>query len=459
MPIYGQHNGAPSSSGDEDMTVGYATSEGLPLDSLIIYALVTFISLTTLAISGTVFTTIQEAIKPSEATKPKLYYHYWSAVALTIATMCFTLVEKFDLTILMIACSSGFILFLSLLKRLTVPLTILIPTNPCKFIWTCLLTMIGLSSTFTLIFYVVYALPTIILMYHLDAIRTLIKVPFIIGAVSVIVALGSVVLHQLEKVIVMYVVMGCKKLYHCLSGPESNESEQPLKYCRCCRILSSLFNYDNVIKQIMLEKQYDIKYYEKSTEKIFSWHKYYEKSAEKIFSRRKFLLCTIFLFDFFKLFASVMALVIFAYGVLALADIVFQESSNIDATINNVLLALIPTVAVYAGAWLGRGVIFDLKEDLKLNSKENEQDRLIKALKDLTEQMEKNMRHEGSRNDAERGEGGGEGGETRGEERREGGGETRREERREGGGEEGMREDSSTMVDLTNMPLLKLPPS
>ena len=445
MPIYGQHNGAPSSSGDEDMTVGYAiTSEGLPLDSLslMIYALVTFISLTTLAISGTVFTTIQEAIKPSEATKPKLYYHYWSAVALTIATMCFALVQKFDL-IIMIACSSVFILFQPSVKRLTVPLTILIPTNPCKFIWTCLLTMIGLLSTLMLIFYVVYALPTIILMYHLDAIRTLIKVPFIIGAVSVIVALGSVVLHQLEKVIVVYVVMGCKKLHHCLSGPESNESEQPLKHCRCCRILSSLFNYDNVIKQIMLEKQYDIKYY--------------EKSAEKISSQCKFLL--FFLFDFLKLFASVMALVIFAYGVLALADIVFQESSNIAATINNVLLALIPTVAVYAGAWLGRGVIFDLKEDLKLNSKENEQERLIKALKDLTEQMEKNMRHERSSNDAERGEGGGEGGETRGEERREGGGETRREERREGGGEEGMREDSSTMVDLTNMPLLKLPPS
>ena len=443
MPIYGQHNGAPSSSGDEDMTVGYATSEGLPLDSLISYALATFISLTTLAISGTVFTTIQEAIKPSEATKPKLYYHYWSAVALTIATMCFTLVEKFDLNILMIAYFSVFIPFQPLVKRLTVPLTILIPTNPCKFIWTCLLTMIGLLSTLMLIFYVVYALPTIILMYHLDAIRTLIKVPFIIGAVSVIVALGSVVLHQLEKVIVVYVVMGCKKLHHCLSGPESNESEQPLKHCRCCRILSSLFNYDNVIKQIMLEKQYDIKYY--------------EKSAEKISFRCKFLL--FFFFDFLKLFASVMALVIFAYGVLALADIVFQESSNIAATINNVLLALIPTVAVYAGAWLGRGVIFDLKEDLKLNSKENEQERLIKALKDLTEQMEKNMRHERSSNDAERGEGGGEGGETRGEERREGGGETRREERREGGGEEGMREDSSTMVDLTNMPLLKLPPS
>ena len=114
-----------------------------------------------------------------------------------------------------------------------------------------------------------------------------------------------------------------------------------------------------------------------------------------------------------------MALVIFAYGVFPLADIVFQESSNIDATVNNVLLALIPTVAVYAGAWLGRGVIFDLKEDLKLNSKEGEQERLIKVLKDLTEQMKKNMRHEGSSNDAERGEGGGKGEEIRGEERRE----------------------------------------
>ena len=113
-----------------------------------------------------------------------------------------------------------------------------------------------------LTFYVVYALPTIILMYHLDAIRTLIKVPFIIGAVSVTVVLGSVVLHQLEKMNVLYVVMGCKKLNHCLSGshtPESNESEQPLKQSRCCRILSHCFNYNNIIKQIMLEKQYDMK--------------------------------------------------------------------------------------------------------------------------------------------------------------------------------------------------------
>ena len=440
MPIYGQNNGTPSSSGDKDMTVGYATSERQPLDSLILNALIVFSLLTTMGISNTVLIKIQEAIKPNETTKPKLYYHYWSAVALTIiAAMYITFVER--TAVLMITWSLGLMTGFWLLKILTVPLTILIPTNPCKFIWTFLLTMIGLSSTLALIFYLVYALPTIILMYHLDPIRTLIKVPFIIGAVSVIIVLGSVVLHQLEKVIVLYVVMGC----NCSSGshtPESNESEQPLEQSHCCRIQSCRFKYNNIIKQIMLEKQYDIKYY--------------KKSDVMLGKQQRILLFVKFscFFDFTELLASVTVLVIFAYGVLALADIVFQESSNIDATVNNVLLALIPTAIVYAGAWLGRGVIFDLKEDLKLNSKESEQEKMIKALKDLTEQMKKNMRHEGSSNDAERGEGG-EGGETRGEERREGGGEeetrreeggeTRREERREGGGEEGMREDSSTM--------------
>ena len=34
-------------------------------------------------------------------------------------------------------------------------------------------------------------------------------------------------------------------------------------------------------------------------------------------------------------------------------------------TVDVILLALIPTAAVYAGVWLGRRVVFDSKEDLK----------------------------------------------------------------------------------------------
>ena len=143
--------------------------------------------------------------------------------------------------------------------------------------------------------------------------------------------------------------MGCKKLNHCSSVLHTPECKQPLNHC-CIHFRS---NYNNVIKQITLEKQYDIKYYEKPIVEDF---KLCGHKSNSIF---------VFLINFIQLLASVMALVIIVYGVLALADIVFQESSNIDATINNVLLALIPTVAVYAGAWLGKGVIFDLKEDLK----------------------------------------------------------------------------------------------
>ena len=203
MPIYGQHNGMPPSSGDEDMTVGYATNEGLHLDFMVNLALFIFIALITIGIGNTVFITIQEAIKPREVKKPKLYYHYWSAVVLTIATMCVIFIDKFEL-IYINSFAVPLLLALGIVcvkdsKTLTVPLTILIPTNPCKFIWTYIVTIIGLSSTLTFISYLIYALPTIIFMYHLHPIRTLIKIPFVIGAISITVALGSVVYTSWRK--------------------------------------------------------------------------------------------------------------------------------------------------------------------------------------------------------------------------------------------------------------------
>lgn len=85
-------------------------------------------------------------------------------------------------------------------------------------------------------------------------------------------------------------------------------------------------------------------------------------------------------------------------------------------------------------------------KELKLHdrSKESEQERLIKALNGLSDQIKKIMKHEGkeeSNEDVERGGGG------------------RETERREGGEEGRRREDSNTMVDPAHVPLLEIHPA
>lgn len=404
MPIlYGLHNVTLPSDDENTTTVGYASSmdfnnigsTGLSFDFYVFF----LIFLIIIGGSYTVFTTIKEAIQLRKEKKPKIYYHFWSAVGFVIAGIYYTLKNDTQFHfeyILMVALMILPTLIIVCVKKsniFTVPLTVLLPFNPCKFIWTYLLTIVGLYCIFLLICYIIYAVPTIVLMYHLYPIRTLVRVPFIIGAIMTILGMGSLVLYQLEKLVILnllpwsVICMKLKKRLRRSHTQESSRREEQSSTKSCCPCKSFRSNYDTVIQQIVLEKIYDILYYRGpivEDVKLCAGHK-----SNAIF---------IFKMNFIQLIASVAGIIAFVYGTMGLVDIVFEESSNISISINNVLLALVPTVALSAGTWVGRGIIFDVKKDLKelnlLHGEVTEQEKMISVMNDILEQLKRIAMHD-----------------------------------------------------------------
>ena len=77
----------------------------------------------------------------------------------------------------------------------------------------------------------------------------------------------------------------------------------------------------------------------------------------KVISGHCYLLISIL-----QLFAGVIVLVTFIFAELVLARLVFRQTNVMDV---NSLLALLPTVVFSVFTWFGRGLIFDVREDLK----------------------------------------------------------------------------------------------
>lgn len=183
-------------------------------------------------LSLTIQFNVAETIKATKKHKPKLYFHYWSAVIILLVwyasskpfVYSFDLVSPLTFTLAinvaywhMFAVGSAFQSDSKHTILYSAPLANCIPTTCCKVIFKYFMTLFGHTIILLLICYIIHSVPTIILVYYLYPLHTLTRVPFIYGAIFYTIALGSHVLYMLEKNIelfkyyVLHVMLKCMR--------------------------------------------------------------------------------------------------------------------------------------------------------------------------------------------------------------------------------------------------------
>ena len=224
MPKYATHSDVPSIY-DKTIT-GYAVDAELSVSffyyqPFIVYSTVFgAVSLfLILGLSTPLFVTIVESIETTEKGKPKLYYHFWSSVLLIIVGVWgYEMILNYNRSIsyihLILMVTNSFLgLLIALLTAARGENKIILFSAPlsecgcnysrCVVVWSWIMTIVGFFVILSFIVYLLYAIPTIVFVYYLYPTRTLIRVPFILGAVFYTIALMSLVLYLLEKVTMM----------------------------------------------------------------------------------------------------------------------------------------------------------------------------------------------------------------------------------------------------------------
>ena len=217
MPHYATLSDIPSLY--DSKVTGYAVEgKDFQLGNLvIIYAAILGSSYIVMALSTPLFAIISEAINDSsgKGRKPKLYYHFWAAILLIVGGLWgYEIIYHFHLTnntsygipfFLMVFMSLiGTAIAISSdkkIKAFSVPLSeccCCVYSKKCRNRWSCVMTIMGMYFTISLLTYLLYAVPTIVFVYYLYPTRTLIRVPFIIGAIFYTITLQSLVLYQFE---------------------------------------------------------------------------------------------------------------------------------------------------------------------------------------------------------------------------------------------------------------------
>lgn len=357
MPYYATLSTTPSIY--DDKITGYAKEDTHHIqiakfdNSFIIVALILIASnFIVLGLSTHLFVTISESIEATDNGKPKFYYHFWSTMLLITGgiwgyEVCYHAFRKFPLRfnpyllllILMFTISSfGTVIALSSvrgkIKAFSAPLSECCCCNKskcCRLLYTKCMTALGLYLTISLVTYLAYATPTIVLVYYLYPTRTLIRVPFIIGVIFYTIALQSLILYLFE---ILHHGMTQYKLCWINNSPSYRSMEDPSDQsvddnkCRC--------EWDG--RHIEEQCEHSNKYYTKKMEE------------EKIISQQCYLILA-----FIRLVAGIIILAAFICGVVVIASLVFEQTNNTD-TKN--LLALLPTIVFSIFGWFVRGLVF-----------------------------------------------------------------------------------------------------
>ena len=415
MPNYAALSNFPSIFDDKIM--GYAVEAELFFDEhqpvfiayTVIFAIVSLFII--LGLSTPLFVTIVESIETTDKGKPKLYYHFWSSIALiTVGIWGYEVIYHvvhygsqpyaIVLTLMTVESIIGVIVAMSSGARggdnlFSAPLSDFCCSNKCRMGWSWVMTPIGLFIFLSLIVYILYAIPTIVLVYYLYPTRTLIRVPFIIGAVFYTITFLSLVLYQFEKIGI--VALRCSTCCHQRTNGyydidyESNRNESNHFDLEFPDRLNSDHELQIADRPRHRRPPVDSFYYRHSwfnVRKVAWSHRrsnryYYNKLREDLEIIQSWCYPVI---GIFQLVAVMAILVAFVYGEVLLAQLVFKRTNNTDI---NSLLALLPTVIFSIFAWFGRNLIFDVREDLKelsipyFKRKETVEEKILKRITDL----------------------------------------------------------------------------
>lgn len=102
-----------------------------------------------------------------------------------------------------------------------------------------------------------------------------------------------------------------------------------------------------------------------------------------------------FLIGVLQLLAGVAILVAYVFAELILARLVFKQTNTTDI---NSLLALLPTVIFSIFTWFGRGLIFDVREDLKelsipyFRKKETTEEKLLQEMAAVKRELQQGIK-------------------------------------------------------------------
>ena len=394
MPHYATLSNTPSIY--DDKVIGYAVegTDIYTIDSyLTIYMTVMVIfEIFILGLSTSLFVTISKSIETTDKGKSKLYYHFWSAAVLIVVGLwvyeviyhvhnikSYQSKIPYSLLLMLMVMISFFgtiIAFWTVggkVKLFSAPLSgccCCTCSKRCRTGWSCCMTAIGMYLMISLVTYLLYATPTIVFVYYLYPTRTLIRVPFIIGAIFYTIALQSLVLYQFEKVIH---VMCCGS-HECSNIDEDMkplvENNTPNSFGTQSLEVNNTGSRSQICPcNCELDKQHIEKQHRLNNE-------YYTEKFEedlKIISKSCYTLIA-----FAQLLAGIAMLIAFIYGEIVIANLVFKQTNNTDI---NSLLALLPTVIVSVFAWFGRSFIFDVREDIKeLSKKESVEEKILNVL-------------------------------------------------------------------------------
>lgn len=373
-----------------------------------------------LGLSTPLFVTIVDSIETTEGKgKPKLYYHFWSSVLLIIIGIwgygiLYNILNDIVYTVILISMLvnsiAGLLIALITAAReekkaqlFSAPLSEYGCGNSrCTAIWSWIMTIIGFIFMLSFLVYVIYAIPTIAFVYYLYPTRTLIRVPFILGAVFYTITLMSLVLYLFEKVSIEALD---------LLSPRGIRNA-----CRCCKLCCDLYCYSCKHCDVPSDEENDDDDGDDDESKdervplgesrsaindyglqplhvvppMTSWCALCKRfmcrrcirqcassvqhTAEQQRHNRNYYLIKVyedlkvisgqchFLISVLQLLAGMIILVVYICAELVLARLVFRQTNVTDI---NSLLALLPTVIFSVFTWFGRGLIFDVREDLK----------------------------------------------------------------------------------------------
>ena len=339
-----------------------------------------------LGISTPFFVTITESVETTQKGKPKLYYHFWSSVVLIVVGIWGYEVFYNHQIYLMIMMGSGSFLGVALAmlsaaqhdgeyNLFSAPLSEFCCDDRSRTCWSWLMTVIGLFIWLSLILYLFYAAPTIIFVYYLYPTRTLIRVPFIIGAMFYTITLSSLALYQFEKVgIALGRICEIKRKVHLCSS----KLHIMTYMCTCifCRWCCCCYHMEKIASQHRQNRAFYARKLKEDTKII------------------KEGLCHLIV-AIIQLLTVSTILVAFIYGEILLAELVFKRTNITD--INN-LLALLPTVVFSFLAWFSRGLIFDVRKDIKKLSipyfkrKRTVEEKILRRITDLKMQLRRGIK-------------------------------------------------------------------
>ena len=302
-------------------------------------------------VMGILYFVVEESIRATKRGKPKLYFHFWSAMFCVFGIMVY-LIYSTPLSENVIFLAVVVLLLLVIIypvvlvstayrtfkrternvdvKLFTSPFTAVIPTTLCQFAWQFIMTIFGLFFTGILICYIIYISSNVILVYYFYPLRTLIRGLYTFGAVFYTVVIGAFVLYQFEK------------------------STEIIKL-----LLYALFH-----KSINFSlPRWDIYRLTARTEEDEIYHKNYYLMEFRSNALKYGATCAtlMMILSLLKLVLSVIVLVIYIYAELLLGELLYERTILIKADIDSIL-AILPSIIIFILTWLGRGIIFDLPQ-------------------------------------------------------------------------------------------------